>query len=74
MRALAEKGNTCIALHQLQSHDAIAAITPSPNADEETIATVKGNQRCKKTQRQQRSSSPFDKKKLPLCCLHYKVC
>jgi hypothetical protein len=79
MRALAEKADAFMALHQPQSHDAVAAVAAAPaDSDDETIAAVKGGNKKgsqgkkKKFRRQQRSSPPPDERKLPLCWLHIR--
>jgi hypothetical protein len=73
MRALAEKAY--MALHQPQSHDAIAAVSTTPDADEEAVAAVKGGGRkgkSSKKKNKQRSYSPSKEKKSPLCWLHIR--
>jgi hypothetical protein len=78
MRALAEKADAFLALHQPQSHDAVAAVSTTPDADEEALAAFKGSNRKGKSGRggkknnKQRSHSPSDEKKSPLCWLHIR--
>jgi hypothetical protein len=79
MRALAEKADAFMALHQPQSHDAVAAVAAAPvDSEDETVTAVKGGNKKgsqgkkKKYRRQQRSSSPPDERKSPLCWLHIR--
>jgi hypothetical protein len=67
MRLLAEKADALMALHQPQQH-----------GEEECVTAVKaggksgGKNRFKKKQKNQRSLSPPDEKKSPLCWLHIR--
>jgi hypothetical protein len=78
MRALAEKADAYMALHQPQGHDAVAAIAPvAPESEDDTVAAVKGGskksfQKGKKKYRQQSGSSAAEEKKSPLCWLHIR--
>jgi hypothetical protein len=79
MRALAEKADAFMALHQPQSHNTVAAAVAATSleSEEDTIAAVKGAakknyQKGKKKSRQQRNVSPSDERKSPLCWLHIK--
>jgi hypothetical protein len=79
LRALAEKADAFMALHQPQSHVAVATVAAAPvDSDDETVAAVKGgnkkgNQGKKKKYRQQQCSSlPSDERKSPLCWLHIR--
>jgi hypothetical protein len=87
MRALAEKADQLMALHQPQSHDAVAAVQATephgkPAADSDGVAAVnsKGSKRRKnKKQRggkqgRQRDSSPSQSivEQSPLCWAHIR--
>jgi hypothetical protein len=79
MRALAEKADAYMALHQPQSHDAVAAVAAAPaDSDEEAVAAVKGGSKKggkgkkKQFRRQQRSSPSPEERKSPLCWLHIR--
>jgi hypothetical protein len=79
MRALAEKADAYMALHQPQSHDVVAAVAAAPaDSDEEAVAAVKGGSKKggkgkkKQFRRQQRSSPSPEERKSPLCWLHIR--
>jgi hypothetical protein len=73
MRALAEKADTFIVLHQLQTHDMPAPVAAAAAAavmdEEEPVTAVKGG---KKSKHNKRRYSPSDEKKSPLCWLHIR--
>jgi hypothetical protein len=78
MRALAEKVDAFMALHRPQSHNMAAPVAAAAaEAEEDQVAPVKhtkkGSQaKGRRKQRHQRSSSPVDERKSPLCWLHIR--
>jgi hypothetical protein len=76
MRALAEKADALMALHVPQQHE-VAAVAP-PEPDDATVAAAAkssgakkgGHFKKKKQQRRQRSLSPGEERRSPLCWLH----
>jgi hypothetical protein len=79
MRLLAEKADALMALHQPQQHDVAAPVAAAtPDGNEECVTAVKaggksgGKSKYKKKQKNQRSLSPSDERKSPLCWLHIR--
>jgi hypothetical protein len=79
MQLLAEKADALMALHQPQHHDVASPVAAAtPDGEDKSVTAVKaggkssGKNRFKKKPKNQRSLSPSDEKKSPLCWLHIR--
>jgi hypothetical protein len=84
MRALVAEADDLMAVHQPQTHDAVAAIQPAEQAAEATgesdsVAAISGRSAAKKKTKKKggkkqcnRSSSPSILERSPLCWVHIR--
>jgi hypothetical protein len=75
MRALAAKADALMALHVPHQHE-VSAVTPQDPYDGTTAAAAKSSSKKAATQKKkyrlQRSQSPVDERRSPLCWLHIR--